>query len=170
MIFKIYPNAKRYDEKTFEGKNFIAKCATFRRRKYGFAHECEIKFYIDDYRCKVNGLVKYCNRTWENFKYECVLKNAIENLPPDKREQAYKELIEDTVNKTKGEVESFLAEFKSEYAKLPDSTKEKLKNIEVKTEEQAQELLCQIKCLNVLSTMMEYCEENKGGGEEDAQN
>lgn len=168
MIFKIYPNAKRYDEKTVGGKNFVAKCATFRRGRCGFAHECEITFYVNDCRCKVNGLVKYCNRTWENFKYESVLRDAIENLPPDKQEQAYKELIEDTINKTKGEVESFLAEFKSEYAKLPDSTKERLKNIEVKTEEQAQELLRQIKCLNVLNTMMEYCEEIKG--KEDAQN
>lgn len=126
----IYPKAKRRNHQTFESKNFTAYCATFSRGRKGFAHECSLYFKSRvGTTYKVEGLSKWINRTWEQFTYESCILDAIEKLPEELIEKAKEELIDSHFKKVEEETQKFLSDFESEYKKLPDSTKEKLKNL-----------------------------------------
>mgnify|MGYP003294461177 CR=1 FL=1 len=148
----IYPKNKRYAHKTFESKNFIAYCASFSRNRNGFAHECTLFYNGNNFKgYYVEGLAKWINRTWERFTYESCLLNAIENLPKNLQEIAKNELIESHFKKVEEECNAFLKTFESEYKKLPDSTKETLKNVTLTSEEDAKATLHCMQMINILN-------------------
>ena len=148
----LYPRNKRYNHKSFTTENFYATCASFSRNRYGFAHECTLYFTDSNGNTKtVEGLAKWCNRTWECFKYESCLKDAISELPAELQKQATEELINDTKKAEHEKAESFVNAFKTQYEKLPQSTKEILKNVTLQDEQQAKSLLGFMICINLLN-------------------
>lgn len=143
---------KKYDYKNFScklpnGHIKMFVCWTENTR-YGFRHLCKD---TDDYGTNYTSKACYYNRTWERFEYETVLKSAIEQLPDNIKGVVYATLIDGTADKIKAECDKFLASFKQEYDKLPDSTKETLKNVTVNNENQAKSLLNTMKMVNIIN-------------------
>lgn len=141
---------KRYNEQEFECKvnnhTYIFYCWTENTR-YGFRHLCK---NLDNSYEKYTSKCCYYNRTWERFRYESVLSKAIEQLENDK-EQVRAILIEGKAEQDRKECEQFFNTFQKEYNKLPNSTKETLKNVTVNSEEQAKTLLTSMKMINILN-------------------
>lgn len=142
---------KKYDYKNFSctlpnNKTIMFVCHTENTR-YGFRHLCK---NLDDYgeytskRC-------YYNRTWERFEYESVLQDAIEKLPNSEKDYVKAVLIDGTAEKIKAECDKFLASFKTEYDKLPETTKDVLKNVSVENQNQADTLLKTMKVINIIN-------------------
>ena len=140
---------KKYDYKNFScklpnGKIVMFICHTENTR-YGFRHLCH------DTDSGITEKCCYYNRTWERFDYETVLKKSIENLPSNIRGVVYATLIDGTADKIKAECDKFLASFKTEYDKLPSTTKDVLKNVSVNNENQADTLLKTMKMINIIN-------------------
>ena len=64
----------KYFKFAFNGTEFTARCNS-RSTRNGFAHDCEV--WDENYNdiCKVS--CHYLNRTWESFRFETVIHNAI---------------------------------------------------------------------------------------------
>lgn len=147
----IYPNAERYGFKDFETKHCIAKCAGFDRGRNGYAHECYLTITDNDNQTyTATGLARWQGRTWESFKYESCIKDAIDELPEHLQQLATQELIKDTQEAERAESERFLNTFKSEYDKLPNSTKDVLSNVTLQTEQDAKCVLGIMTMINLL--------------------
>ena len=86
---------KFYGKQTFtatvNGNNYVINCYT-QDTNYGFRH---VAFLDNPDRYYETQLAKACyyNRTWESFRYETVLKSAIEKLPKADQEGLYNILI-----------------------------------------------------------------------------
>ena len=143
---------KKYNYKDFtckvNDKTYVFRCWA-ENTKYGFRHLC---LNFDDLGyAKYTSKATYYNRTWERFTYETVLKKAIEQLPKEERQAVYDILIEGKAEQVKKECDNFFNDFKKEYEKLPQSTKETLKNTTITNEEQAKTLLMGMKMLNIIN-------------------
>lgn len=122
------------DFKTFtatvsDGTEYTFSCLT-QSTNYGFRHVCCLDFVSNPTSRDIFVKACYYNRTWESFKYETVLRKAIEKMDVD--EDTREELKERIINKTEREeaqaCEATLKEFKELYNGLSDKNKEALKN------------------------------------------
>lgn len=147
MSYKKY-NYKDFSCKLPNGKDVIFRCWAENTR-YGFRHLC-LNFDDLGYK-KYTSKRCYYNRTWERFEYESVLEDAIETLPNDIRGVVYATLIDGTAEKIKAECDKFLSAFKTEYDKLPSTTKDVLKNVSVNNQNQADTLLKTMKMINIIN-------------------
>lgn len=72
MSYKTYDRTF-FDASMADGTDYVFICTT-QNTRYGFRHLC----HHDGLQV---AKVCYYNRTWERFRYETVLRKAIENMP-----------------------------------------------------------------------------------------
>lgn len=102
---------------------------------YGFRHVC--------YDSRFNQVAKSCyyNRTWERFRYETVLTQAIEKSVPKEDIQAVKDiLIEKKAEADHAKAEAEIQAFADVWGKASDKTKDMVRKAlpnGIQTEEQA---------------------------------
>lgn len=116
--------AKRYDGTTFECKvngisiEFYAYTTDTRN---GFCHTV-----VCESHNITNTKVSYYNRTWERFRYETALRNAIEKLPKELREGAKAILIDGKAEEEYNKAEKDIKAFKELHDGLTDENKKRL--------------------------------------------
>ena len=130
---------KQYDTRYFtakvNGKEYEFRCYTTWTRN-GFCHTAH---YVGwDYDL-TDTKASYYNRTWERFKYESVLKRAIEKLPTDVRQQVYDQIIDHKAAEEEKKADEMVKSFEALHSSLSDENKERLANsgIEIRTEDDA---------------------------------
>ena len=135
--------SKQYDIRYFSakvnGKEIEFRCYTTDTRN-GFCHTAH---YVGwDYDL-TDTKASYYNRTWERFKYESVLKRAIEKLPTDVRQQVYDQIIDGKASEEEKRAEEQMARFQSLYDGLSEENKERLANsgIEIHSEGDAKAVM-----------------------------
>ena len=87
MAYKLY-NREVFRATDSKGRNWTFTCYG-QGTSYGFRHICTLG-YNDTTECSYikNDIISkacYYNRTWECFRYETVLRRAIDNLSTDKQ-------------------------------------------------------------------------------------
>ena len=119
---------KHYNTKYFtakvNGTEITFVCYTTYTRN-GFCHTAHLmgwKYDITDTKAS------YCNRTWERFEYESVLKRAIEKLPTDIQKAVYAQIIEGKAAEEEQKAEEQFEAFKSLHDSLSPENKERLAN------------------------------------------
>ena len=128
---------KQYNKQSFEATvegveyEFFAHTTNTR---CGFCHTVSTK--VGDEWLK-DTKVSYLNRTWERFDYETALKRAIEKCPKKHQQALYDIIIEKKEQKEHEEAEAFVKAFEQQYNKLSDTNKQRLKGVEVHTQQQA---------------------------------
>lgn len=141
---------KKYNHEYFTatvgGQEIEFHCWTTSNRN-GFCHYC----YTERYG---NSRCVYCNRTWERFRYESVLSEAIDKFPKRMRADLREQIIEGKYREAKAEAEAFLGEFQSAYEKLSDANKKILaKSPAIQTEEQAKGVLSVMHLMNAIDVI-----------------
>ncbi len=116
---------------TVNNNTYTINCYT-QSTSYGFRHVAILdNGYYEEQLAKAT----YCNRTWERFTYETVLKKAIDKLPKEDRQGLYDILIERKAQAEHEEAEKQIEAFKSLYEKTSDSFKERAKDLPLMTSE-----------------------------------
>lgn len=125
---KLAKSTKITNEEYFEigGENLIAR--TFETRNSWGHIVLREKTY--DYIAKAY----YYNRTWENYTYQSVLKEACENIGLTKE---FKEYDDKRCHREHEETKAFLKSFEEMYNKTSDTFKEKAKDITLNSMEDA---------------------------------
>lgn len=131
MAYSLY--GREVFRATANGQDFTFTCYG-QGTSYGFRHICTLGYndttvarYIKD---DIIAKACYYNRTWESFKYETVLRKAINNLDVDEDTRAKLKAIiidktaQDEHEKCEAEVEAF----KALYDKTSDSFKDRIAN------------------------------------------
>lgn len=121
----IYPKSKRYNMQTITTEHFIFNCAGFSRGRNGFAHECYL-FGPDG--LQTEGVARWVNRTWESFKYQTAIDEAINKINDSAlRELAQKE-IKEHFNRESVLMNKELEQFKTDFNSLPDEQQARLRD------------------------------------------
>jgi hypothetical protein len=160
MAYKLYAR-EQFEATDSKGKNWTFTCYT-QNTSYGFRHICTLG-YNDTANCsyiKKDILAKCCyyNRTWECFRYQTVLREAIEKLATDKqtREELTQILIHKQELDKRAAAKKWVKDFENTYNQLSDKNKEHLKNglgeNLIQTEEQANAVLGVMKMMNAFDS------------------
>ena len=135
--------SKQYDVRYFtakvNGKEIEFRCYTTDTRN-GFCHTAH---YVGwDYDL-TDTKASYYNRTWERFKYESVLKRAIEKLPKEVRQQVYGQIIDGKAAEEEQKAEEMVEKFQRLHESLSEENKERLANsgIEIHSEGDAKAVM-----------------------------
>ena len=135
--------SKQYDIRYFSakvnGKEIEFRCYTTDTRN-GFCHTAH---YVGwDYDL-TDTKASYYNRTWERFKYESVLKRAIEKLPKEVRQQVYGQIIDGKAAEEEQKAEEMVEKFQRLHESLSEENKERLANsgIEIHSEGDAKAVM-----------------------------
>ena len=82
---------KEYDFRDFRIGELIVQCYT-QNTSYGFRHVAKVRTYCDS---DIIATAKACyyNRTWERWKYENVIKKALESIDDS---GAYLEIVKNS--------------------------------------------------------------------------
>ena len=148
MAYALY--GRQVFETEVNGKTYTFT-AYSQSTSYGFRHLCTLGYndttkqeYI---RRDIIAKVVYINRTYESFKYETVLRKAIENLDETKevKEKLHKILIERTAEEEHEKCERQVKAFENLWNGLSDKNKEHIRNgvgeNGIQSEEQAQAVM-----------------------------
>lgn len=123
------------------GKNYTFTCYT-QDTSYGFRHVCCEGFSNTDNASYIkNDIIAkatYYNRTWESFRYETVLKKAIELQPKEDREQLKAILIDKRNIEEHEKCEKEMKAFENLYNQTSDRFKDVAKNIVMNDEKDMQ--------------------------------
>lgn len=131
--------AKQYNIQHFtakvNGEEITFRCHTTDTRS-GFCHTAHLMGWDYDI---TDTKASYCNRTWERFDYESVLKRAIEKLPADIQQAVYDQLIDHKAAEEEKKAEEFLESFGKLHSSLSPENKERLANsgIQINSESDA---------------------------------
>lgn len=108
------------------GTNYTFTCYT-QDTSYGFRHICCDGFSNTDVcryvRDDIIAKVSYYNRTWETFRYETVLRQAIEKMPKADQAQLKAILIDKTAQDEHERCEQEFKAFEALYNQTSDSFK-----------------------------------------------
>ena len=123
------------------GKNYTFTCYT-QYTSYGFRHVC-CEGFSNTETCRYikNDIIAkatYYNRTWESFRYETVLRKAIEQQPKEDREQLKAILIDKTVQENHERCEKEIKAFENLYNQTSDRFKDVAQNIVMNDEKDMQ--------------------------------
>lgn len=157
MAYKLYNREVFQTE--IDGKNYTFTCYT-QGTSYGFRHICTAGFnntsvcaYI---KKDIIARCSYYNRTWECFKYQTVLRQAIGklNVSKDIKERLQLVLIDRKEIEEHEKAEKFVKDFESIYNGLSDRNKEILKNSPmIETQEQAEGVLGVMKMMTAFQAL-----------------
>lgn len=160
MAYKLY--AREVFETEVNGKKYIFTCYT-QNTSYGFRHICT-KGYNNTSECKwvrkdILGKACYDNRTWECFRYQTVLREAIRNLDEDKqtKEDLNTILVEREEIKRREQAEQEVKEFETLWNGLTEKNKQHIRNglgdNLIQTEEQAKAVTSVMKMMTLFQNM-----------------
>lgn len=145
--------AKTYNRKSFtktiNGENVTIYCYTTNTR-CGFCHHAEMWRGMELLKARVS----YWNRTWESFEYETCISRLIDKLPKKQQAAYIATFITQTSDEEHKKAEAFVSAFKTEYDKLPDTTKEALKGTTLHSEDEAKSLLSSMKLMNAMREIL----------------
>lgn len=140
MSYKLY--GREVFEANVNGVNYVFTCYG-QDTRYGFRH-IVTRGYNDttDASCvRYDIIAKACyyNRTWERFRYESVLRSAIEKVTKDEeiRKVLHNVIIEKKAKEEHEKCEAMFGAFKTLYDGLSDTNKDKLKDTFITSEAQA---------------------------------
>ena len=131
MAYKLY--GRQVFEAEVNGKAFTFTCYG-QSRNSGFRHLCTLGYndttkqeYI---KRDIIAKVVYHNRTWESFKYETVLRKAIQNLDETKevKEKLKAILIDKTAQNEHEKCMAQISAFENLWNGLSDKNKEHIRN------------------------------------------
>ena len=125
---KLAKSAKITNEESFEIGGEILIARTFETRNSWGHIVLREKTY--EYIAKAY----YYNRAWESYEYQSVLEKACENIGLQKE---FKEYDDKRCHKEHEESEKFIKGFEEMYKKTSPTLKEKLKDCEITSMEQA---------------------------------
>jgi hypothetical protein len=143
---------KFYGHETFrvtlqDGTEYGFRCAA-QNTRYGFRHVVDV---LDGYaRPVVHKSHPYYNRTWERFRYESVMLDAIRTMPEDVQ-QELRAWIDRIARGEREEAERQVQEFKQEFDKLPDGMKDAVRQMPLETEEDADRMQAAVKMYNIIT-------------------
>ena len=116
---------------TVNGTDYTFTCYT-QDTSYGFRHICcegfsntDVCRYVKD---DIIAKASYYNRTWERFRYETVLRQAIEKQPKADRQGLNDILIEKKSQTEHEKCEQEIKSFENLYNQTSDTFKEKIAN------------------------------------------
>ena len=119
---------KFYGEQTFRatvnGTEYVFTCAG-QDTSYGFRHVCFEGNHVSHYN-KPIAKACYYNRTWESFRYETVLRQAIDKQPKADQEGLTNILIKKIQQEEHEKCERDIAVFKALYEKTSDNFKDNI--------------------------------------------
>lgn len=160
MAYALY--GREYFETDVNGKHFSFTCYS-QGTSYGFRHICTLGYnnttvckYIKD---DIIARASYCNRTWERFRYETVLRQAIENLDETRevKQELHDILIEGKHKEIHEQVEKDLKEFETLWNGLSEKNKEHVQNglgdNLIQTKEQADGVIGIMKLMTAFQTL-----------------
>ena len=114
-------------EAVVNGNSYTFTCYT-QDTSYGFRHICcdgfsntDVCRYVKD---DIIAKATYYNRTWERFRYETVLRQAIEKQPKADQQGVHDILIEKKSQAEHEQAEKEIAQFKALYDKTSDKFKQ----------------------------------------------
>lgn len=129
MAYKLY--GRQVFRAEVNGNNYTFTCYG-QGTSYGFRHICCLGFsdttvarYVKD---DIIARASYYNRTWESFKYETVLRQAINNLDVDEDTRAKLKaiLIDKTAQDEHEKCEKEVQAFKALYDKTSQDFKDRI--------------------------------------------
>ena len=149
-------------EAVVNNQEYIFTCYS-QSTSYGFRHIATTG-YNNTTTCKYikNDIIAkscYYNRTWERFKYETVLRKAINNLEvtEDIKQKLKAILIDKTESETRAEAENFMEDFKNTFENLSEKNKQHVRNglgdNLITTEEQAKNVLGVMKMMSAFEAL-----------------
>ena len=116
---------------TVNGTDYTFTCYT-QDTSYGFRHICcdgfsntDVCRYVKD---DIIAKATYYNRTWERFRYETVLRQAIEKQPKADRQGLNDILIEKKSQAEHEQAEKEIAQFQALFNQTSDKFKETIAN------------------------------------------
>ena len=131
MAYKLY--GREVFRATVNGQDFTFTCYG-QGTSYGFRHICTLGYndttvarYVKD---DIIAKASYYNRTWESFKYETVLRQAINNLDvsEDTRAKLKAIIIDKTAQDEHEKCEKEVQAFKALYDKTSQDFKDRMAN------------------------------------------
>lgn len=144
--------AKIYNQQTFtftvNGEPVAIYCNTT-HVPTGFLHHAYLCGFGRDFE---HSRIKYINRTWESFNYECVLKAAAAKLKKADREALFLE-IETYRNNEREKYKKLCAAFESNFNALSTEQKDFIKEHtpHIETVNQARAVAGVVSCLAVMN-------------------
>lgn len=144
--------AKIYNQQTFtftvNGEPVAIYCNTT-HVPTGFLHHAYLCGFGRDFE---HSRIKYINRTWESFNYECVLKAAAAKLKKADREALFLE-IETYRNNEREKYKKLRAAFESNFNALSTEQKDFLQEHtpHIETANQARAVAGVVSCLAVMN-------------------
>ena len=120
-------------EATVNGQKFTFTCYS-QSTSYGFRHICTLGYNNTDVCRYIKGDIIskacYCNRTWERFQYETVLRQGIENLNESKEvKQALHDILIDGKAQAEHEqAEKEIQAFQNLYNQTSQEFKDRIAN------------------------------------------
>ena len=131
MAYKLY--GREVFEAEVNGKKFTFTCYG-QSTSYGFRHICTLG-YNNTTECKwikrnIVGKACYYNRTWEEFTYQTVLRNGIENLcePKEVKEELNRILVKREAEKRAEKAEQEVRAFETLWNGLSEANKQHIRN------------------------------------------
>ena len=133
-----------FNFKDLEGENISVACWTNYHRN-GFTHNIDAM--------GVKARVCWCNRTWECFTYEPVLKKWAERIGGDLGEYI-KIQIKGIEEHNREEAEKWFNSFKARYDALSDKTKEHLakSDVHLTSVEQAESVMATSQLFDIMTS------------------
>lgn len=157
MAYKLY--SRELFTAKVNGTEYNFTCYT-QNTSYGFRHICTEGYNnTEEARYIKRDILNKCcyyNRTWECFRYQTVLRGAIEklNAPTQDKELLKQILIERKQIEAHEEAETFVKDFEATYNNLSDKNKEILKNTpHLETQEQAENVLGVMKMMSAFEQL-----------------
>ena len=160
MAYKLY--GRQVFETEVGGEKYTFTCYS-QNTSYGFRHICT-EGYNDTTNCsyiKRDIIAKACyyNRTWEEFTYQTVLRNGIENLsaPKEVKEELNRILIKREADKRKEQAEKEVKEFETLWNGLSEANKQHIRNgvgeNGIQSEEQADMVMGVMKAMTAFQSL-----------------
>lgn len=145
--------AKIYNKKTFTFLVNGAPVSIYCDTTYtptGFLHHAYLCGFGRDFE---HSRIKYINRTWESFNYECVLKAAAAKLKKADREALMLE-IETYSNNEREKYKKLCAAFERNYKALSTEQKDFLQEHtpHIETKDQARTVAAVVGCMSLINS------------------
>lgn len=131
MAYKLY--GRQVFRAEVNGQEYVFTCYS-QNTSYGFTHVCTEGYNNTTERkwIKRDIIAKSCyyNRTWEEFTYQTVLRNGIENLsaPKEVKEELNRILIKREADKRKEQAEKEVKAFETLWNGLSEENKQHIRN------------------------------------------